>query len=107
MRARRLGVENAPVDVAAATNLADILATLDVPDGPDLVVIDSIQTIYIDALDSAPGRWRRYAHRRAGTDPAGEKTWLVLLIVGMSRKRGRSPGARARAYGRYRVVLRR
>ena len=55
MRAARLGVSAAPVALAASTNVRDILATLDAPDGPSVVVIDSIQTMYVDSLDSAPG----------------------------------------------------
>ena len=54
MRAERLGVAGAPVGLAAATDLTAILSTLNGPDAPDVVVIDSIQTMYVDALDSAP-----------------------------------------------------
>lgn len=55
LRARRLGLADAPVALAAATSLSDILATLDTAKAPDVVVIDSIQTMFLDALDSAPG----------------------------------------------------
>ena len=48
------------MQLAAATNVRDILATLDRADAPDMVVIDSIQTMYIDTLDS------RARHGRAG-----------------------------------------
>ena len=94
MRARRLGVENAPVFVAAATNLADILATLDVPDGPDLVVIDSIQTIYIDALDSAPGTVAQVRASAQELIRLAKKRGFVLLIVGHVTKEGTIAGPR-------------
>ena len=94
MRARRLGVENAPVDVAAATNLADILATLDAPDGPDLVVIDSIQTIYIDALDSAPGTVAQVRASAQELIRLAKKRGFVLLIVGHVTKEGTIAGPR-------------
>jgi DNA repair protein RadA/Sms len=55
LRARRLGLENAPVALAAATSVRDIISTLDTPDSVDVVVIDSIQTMYMDNLESAPG----------------------------------------------------
>ena len=55
LRARRLGLDDAPVDLAAATNLRDIVATLDVATPPEVVIIDSIQTMFLDTLDSAPG----------------------------------------------------
>ena len=45
MRAARLDVAAEPVELATATNVANILATLDIDDRPDVVVIDSIQTM--------------------------------------------------------------
>ncbi|NBQ51328.1 MAG: AAA family ATPase, partial [Marivivens sp.] len=54
MRARRLGLEKSPVKLASETNLRDILTTLEA-EQPDLVIIDSIQTMWADTVDSAPG----------------------------------------------------
>src|SRR3546814_13532190 len=54
LRAQRLGLGNAPVALASATSVRDILATLDGQDA-DFVVIDSIQTLHSDLIDSAPG----------------------------------------------------
>jgi DNA repair protein RadA/Sms len=48
LRAARLGVERAPVELAASTSIRDIAASLDHAGGPDVVVIDSIQTMYLD-----------------------------------------------------------
>ena len=104
----RLGVEQAPVSVAAATNLSNILATLDAPDGPDLVVIDSIRTMYIDALDSAPGTVAQVRASAQGIDPFGRETRLRLTDR-WTRHEGRcdcrAPGART--YGRYGPLFRR
>src|SRR5215469_1342560 len=47
LRAARLKVEQAPVELAASTSIRDIAATLDHADGPDIVVVDSIQTMYL------------------------------------------------------------
>ncbi|HEX6441475.1 MAG TPA: AAA family ATPase, partial [Stellaceae bacterium] len=55
LRAARLGVAGSPVRLAAASSVRDIAAALDDARAPDLVVIDSIQTMYLDTLDSAPG----------------------------------------------------
>src|SRR6185503_8751334 len=55
LRARRLGVQDAPLELAAAINLRDIAATLETAHDASLVVIDSIQTMWLDAIDSAPG----------------------------------------------------
>ena len=55
MRAERMGLSKTPVELAAATDLREILAGLDTADPPALVVIDSIQTMYVESLESAPG----------------------------------------------------
>ena len=55
LRAERLGLADAPVGFAAETGLADILKTLEQSETPDLIVIDSIQTLWSDLLESAPG----------------------------------------------------
>ena len=54
LRATRLKAENAPVHLASATSLRDILTTLKA-ERPDAVIIDSIQTLWSDALPAAPG----------------------------------------------------
>jgi DNA repair protein RadA/Sms len=55
LRARRLGVADAPVALAAATNVGDIVATLEAAGDVALVVVDSIQTIYHERIEAAPG----------------------------------------------------
>ncbi len=54
MRAQRLGLTHAPVQLGAETNLRDILTTLEI-EKPKLVIIDSIQTMWADTVESAPG----------------------------------------------------
>ena len=55
LRARRLGLGDAPVGLAAATSVRDIATTLESGEAPRAVVVDSIQTMYVDTLESAPG----------------------------------------------------
>ena len=55
MRAERLGIANVPALLAAATNVGDIAETAKRHPDLDLLVIDSIQTMYLSGLDSAPG----------------------------------------------------
>jgi DNA repair protein RadA/Sms len=55
LRARRLGLQDSPLQLAAATALAEIAPTLAAISEAALVVIDSIQTLRHDALDSPPG----------------------------------------------------
>src|SRR4051812_27915344 len=54
LRAQRLELASASVELAAAISVRDIIATMD-RENFDVVVIDSIQTMYLDNLDSAPG----------------------------------------------------
>jgi DNA repair protein RadA/Sms len=55
LRARRLGVADSAIELAAAINLRDIIAGLEQAKDTTLVVIDSIQTMWMDSIDSAPG----------------------------------------------------
>jgi len=55
LRAIRLGLGGAPVQLAAATSVRDILATVGNGEPPSLLVIDSIQTMHSDLIEGAPG----------------------------------------------------
>jgi DNA repair protein RadA/Sms len=55
LRARRLGLADTSVELAAAINVRDIAATVEQAGDAALVVIDSIQTMWLDSIDSAPG----------------------------------------------------
>ena len=55
LRGDRLGLRAAPVQLAAATSVDDIASTLEGPGAPEIVVVDSIQTLFVSELDSAPG----------------------------------------------------
>jgi DNA repair protein RadA/Sms len=55
LRAIRLGLGGAPVQLAAATSVRDILATVGGGEPPALLVIDSIQTMHSDLIEGAPG----------------------------------------------------
>ncbi|MEL6378096.1 MAG: AAA family ATPase, partial [Pseudomonadota bacterium] len=80
MRASRLGLSDAPLQLATATSLRDILTTLDAT-APQLVIIDSIQTMWLDTVDSAPGsvsQVRSSAHEL--TTFAKRKGCSVILV---------------------------
>ncbi|CAA7623139.1 DNA repair protein RadA [Magnetospirillum sp. UT-4] len=94
MRAGRLGLANAPVALASATSLRDIVATLDHPDAPKVVVIDSIQTMYADNVDSAPGtvtQVRVCAHELIRL---AKRRGFVVFLVGHVTKEGAIAGPR-------------
>jgi DNA repair protein RadA/Sms len=94
LRAARLGVAESPVLLAAESNVGNILATLDRPDAPDLVVVDSIQTMYIDALDSAPGTVSQVRGAAQELIRAAKRRGFVLVLVGHVTKEGVIAGPR-------------
>jgi DNA repair protein RadA/Sms len=55
LRARRLGLDAAPLELAATINVRDLITTLEAERDLALVVIDSIQTMWLDNVESAPG----------------------------------------------------
>ena len=94
LRAERLGQQSHAVQIAAATNVRDIIASLDRSDPPDLVVIDSIQTMYLDNLDSAPGTVAQVRSASAELIRLAKQRGFVLMLVGHVTKDGQIAGPR-------------
>ncbi len=94
LRASRLGLSKSPVQLAAATQLGDILASLaQVPDAA-LVVIDSIQTMWTDGVDSAPGSVTQVRAAAFELIRAAKTQGFSLLLVGHVTKEGNLAGPR-------------
>ncbi len=55
LRARRLDLDGAPLELAATISVRDIVSTLEAERDLAMVVIDSIQTMWLDNVESAPG----------------------------------------------------
>ena len=92
LRAERLGLASAPVALGAETNLTHILATLSSGPRPDLIVIDSIQTLWLDSLEAAPGT---VSQVRAATQTLirfAKTQGSALLLVGHVTKDGQIAG---------------
>ena len=94
MRARRLGLGSAAVDLATSTNAADIAASIGGKDGPEVVVIDSIQTMYLPTLDSAPGTVSQVRVTAQELIRAAKTNDVALLVVGHVTKDGAIAGPR-------------
>jgi DNA repair protein RadA/Sms len=94
LRAERLGVSNSPVLLAAASNVRDIIASLDRDDAPGLVVVDSIQTMYLDSLDSAPGTVSQVRGAAQELIRVAKRRGFVLVLVGHVTKEGIIAGPR-------------
>jgi len=94
LRAARLGLEAAKVELAAATSVRDIVTTLDTGDAPDIVVIDSIQTMYLDSLESAPGTVSQVRASAQELIRLAKRRGFCVLLVGHVTKEGQIAGPR-------------
>jgi DNA repair protein RadA/Sms len=94
MRALRLAVSDSAVQLAAATSIRDIAATLDEASAPDIVVIDSIQTMFLDTLDSAPGTVSQVRAAAQELIRLAKRRGFTLLLVGHVTKEGVIAGPR-------------
>lgn len=93
MRAQRLGLSDAPVSLGAETALRDILTTLDA-ERPQLAVIDSIQTMWLDTVEAAPGsvsQVRAAAHELV---TFAKRRGVAVILVGHVTKEGQIAGPR-------------
>ena len=93
LRAERLGLTQTPVLLASETNLRDILTTLDA-ERPVLAIIDSIQTIWADNVESAPGsvsQVRASAHELVNF---AKRRGISVFLVGHVTKEGQIAGPR-------------
>jgi DNA repair protein RadA/Sms len=94
LRASRLGLADAPVSLAAATNIRDILAALDSADATDVAIIDSIQTMYVDTLDSAPGTVSQVRTCAQELIRVAKRRGQTMILVGHVTKEGTIAGPR-------------
>ncbi len=93
MRAQRLGLAEAPVQLAAATSLRDILTTLEA-EKPGLVIIDSIQTVWSDAVESAPGSVSQVRAAAHELTTFAKRKGVSVILVGHVTKEGQIAGPR-------------
>jgi DNA repair protein RadA/Sms len=93
LRARRLGLDASRVRVLAEIGLEKILATLEA-ERPAVCVIDSIQTLYSDALASAPGSVAQVRECAAQLTRAAKATGTAMVLVGHVTKEGALAGPR-------------
>ena len=93
MRAARLGLSQAPVRLAAATSLRDILTTLEA-ERPGLVIIDSIQTVWADTVESAPGSVAQVRASAHELTAFAKRRGAAVMLVGHVTKDGQIAGPR-------------
>jgi DNA repair protein RadA/Sms len=94
LRAARLGLSDSPMGLAAATSLRDIAASLEGEGEAAVVVMDSIQTVWLDALDSAPGTVSQVRACAAELIRLAKTRGFALILVGHVTKEGTLAGPR-------------
>ena len=93
MRAKRLGLNASNVDMLAEINLEKILATLQTHK-PNIAVIDSIQTVYSEELQSAPGSVAQVRECSAQLTRLAKQLGITVILVGHVTKEGSLAGPR-------------
>ncbi len=97
MRAQRTGFGDAAVAILTVTNVDDVIATVDSmkpAEKPSLLIIDSIQTMYLDDLDSAPGTVGQVRAAAQALIGHAKRTGLTVMMVGHVTKEGQIAGPR-------------
>ena len=93
MRAKRLGLDASPISLLAEINLEKIISTLQ-KYKPDIAVIDSIQTVYSEALQSAPGSVAQVRECSAQLTRLAKQAGITVILVGHVTKEGSLAGPR-------------
>ena len=94
LRAERLGLAGAAVELAAETSVEDIIATLSEGQTPRLVIIDSIQTMWTDMVESAPGTVTQVRASAQALIRFAKKSGAAIILVGHVTKDGQIAGPR-------------
>jgi DNA repair protein RadA/Sms len=92
LRAKRMGVSQDSIDLAATTNVAEIINSVSGKDTPTIVIIDSIQTMFLDELASAPGTVSQVRAAAGELTVFAKKNNITLLIVSHVTKDGQIAG---------------
>src|SRR6187551_1855583 len=94
LRADRLGLADAKVELAAETSVEDIIATLSEGKTPRLVVVDSIQTMWTDVVESAPGTVTQVRGAAQLLIRFAKRSGAAVILVGHVTKEGTIAGPR-------------
>ncbi len=94
LRARRLGLAASPLELAAAINLREIAASLEAARDATMVVIDSVQTMWLDTLDAAPGSVSQVRASAFELIRLAKSQGFAVVLVGHVTKEGAIAGPR-------------
>ena len=93
MRGERLNVHTENLNLLAETNMSFIEAQIKTTK-PDLVILDSIQTVYCDDITSAPGSVSQVREATHKLMNLGKGYGITIMIVGHVTKEGALAGPR-------------
>lgn len=91
LRAERLGSDNGKCFIVCETNLEQIFTHIN-NQKPDLVIIDSIQTIYTERVESSPGSISQVRETAAAILKFAKETGTPVLLIGHINKEGNIAG---------------
>ncbi len=91
LRAERIGIENDDCLIVCETNLDDIFKHVKQV-SPQLLIIDSIQTVYSDALESSPGSISQVRECAASLLKFAKQSGTPVLLIGHITKEGSIAG---------------
>ena len=94
LRAERLGLADAPVELAAETSVEDIVATLQQGRPPALVIIDSVQTMWTETVESTPGTVTQVRGSAQALIRYAKTSGAAVILVGHVTKDGQIAGPR-------------
>ena len=94
LRAERLGLAQAPASLAAETSLDDVIATLKTGTPPKLLIIDSIQTMWVSSVESAPGTVTQLRAVAQSLVAYAKKYNTAVILIGHVTKEGTIAGPR-------------
>ena len=94
LRAERLGLADAQVELAAETSVEDIVATLGERASPRLAIIDSIQTMWTEMVEAAPGTVTQVRASAQALIRFAKRSGAAVILVGHVTKDGQIAGPR-------------
>jgi DNA repair protein RadA/Sms len=92
LRARRLNISGDSIELASTTNVGEIIASIEPQKTPIIVIVDSIQTMFLEELSSAPGTVSQVRAAAGELTIFAKKNNVTLLIVSHVTKDGQIAG---------------
>jgi DNA repair protein RadA/Sms len=93
LRASRLGIAGDDIRLFSETSVERIIATAD-KERPQVMVLDSIQTLYTEVLQSAPGSVAQVRESAAQLVRFAKQSGIAMFLVGHVTKEGQLAGPR-------------